>query len=129
MPSAVDGDRGSKLARAILARLDAAGLSPPSPRQLAETLGVKPQILAGVQRHLIERGDLLRLPSGLIVATSAIEGLRRALFETGWEEFTVAQFKERFGLTRKWAIPILEHLDSQGATRRVGDHRRVSRTS
>ena len=120
-------DRRSKLARAILERLDAAGLSPPAPRQLAEALGVKPQILAGVQRHLIERGDLLRLPPGLIVASSAVEDLRRALLGTDWEEFTVAQFKDLFGLSRKWAIPLLEHLDSVGATRRLGDRRQVIR--
>ena len=33
----------------------------------------------------------------------------------------------RFGLTRKWAIPLLEHLDSSGATRRLGDERMVVR--
>jgi len=35
------------------------------------------------------------------------------------------QFKDRFGLSRKWAIPLLEHLDSIGATRRVGDTRQI----
>ncbi|MCP3959823.1 MAG: hypothetical protein GY719_18400 [bacterium] len=130
MVSAADGGVGgeSKLARAIRTRFDAAGLNPPSPRELAEALGVKPQILAGVQNHLIERGKLLRLPPGLIIATSAVEGVRRALIETGWDDFTVPQFKDRFDLSRKWAIPILEHLDSLGVTRRDGDRRRVVRS-
>jgi len=39
----------------------------------------------------------------------------------------VADFKDRFGLSRKWAIPLLEHLDSTGATRRLGDERMVVR--
>ena len=39
----------------------------------------------------------------------------------------MADFKDRFGLTRKWAIPLLEHLDSTGATRRMGDERMVIR--
>ena len=41
----------------------------------------------------------------------------------------MADFKDRFGLTRKWAIPLLEHLDSTGATRRMGDDRMVVRTA
>ena len=46
--------------------------------------------------------------SGLILAASAIEDLRRGLAAAGWHDFTVAQFKDRFGLSRKWAIPLLE---------------------
>ncbi len=42
-----------------------------------------------------------------------------------WADFTVPQFKDHFGLSRKWAIPLLEHLDSVGATRRVGDKRQI----
>jgi selenocysteine-specific elongation factor len=35
----------------------------------------------------------------------------------------VARFKEAFGLSRKYAIPLLEYLDREGVTRRVGDER------
>jgi selenocysteine-specific elongation factor len=37
----------------------------------------------------------------------------------------VATFKERFGVTRKFAIPLLEYLDRERVTRRVGDSRVV----
>jgi selenocysteine-specific elongation factor len=37
----------------------------------------------------------------------------------------VASFKARYGLTRKYAIPLLEYLDRERVTRRVGDARRV----
>jgi selenocysteine-specific elongation factor len=69
----------------------------------------------------------VRLPSGLVLATSAVTELRRQLLDTAWERFSVADFKDRFNLTRKWAIPLLEHLDSTGATRRTGDDRLVVR--
>lgn len=117
----------SKLSAAVLERFERAGLAPPSPGEVAQELAAKPQILDGVIRHLIARGQLARLPSGLILATSALSGLRRDLLATSWERFSVADFKDRFGLTRKWAIPLLEHLDSTGATRRVGDDRMVVR--
>ena len=117
----------SKLSTDVLERFDKAGIAPPSPGDVARELNAKPQILEGVIRHLIARGQLTKLPSGLILASSALTGLRRDLLATAWERFSVADFKDRFGLTRKWAIPLLEHLDSTGATRRVGDDRMIVR--
>jgi selenocysteine-specific elongation factor len=117
----------SRLSTAALERFERAGLAPPSPGEVAQELGAKPQILDGVIRHLIARGQLAKLPNGLILASSALTGLRRDLLATSWERFSVADFKDRFGLTRKWAIPLLEHLDSTGATRRTGDDRMVVR--
>ncbi|HEX4963718.1 MAG TPA: selenocysteine-specific translation elongation factor [Thermoanaerobaculia bacterium] len=119
----------SKLSTDVLERFDRAGLAPPSPGEVAVELKAKPQILEGVIRHLVTRGQLVKLPSGLILAASALAGLRRDLLATAWDRFSVADFKDRFGLTRKWAIPLLEHLDSTGATRRLGDERMVVRPS
>lgn len=117
----------SKLSAAVLEQFERGGLTPPSPSELQQALGAKPQILEGVVRHLVARGHLIRLPSGLVLAASAVTGLRRDLLATSWERFSVADFKDRFGLSRKWAIPLLEHLDSTGATRRLGDERMVVR--
>ena len=117
----------SHLARSILAQVEAAGLTPPSPGELYPTLGAKPQIAEGVVRYLVQQGKLIRLPSGLILSAAAIDRLREELLADGWQQFTVAQFKERFDLSRKWAIPLLEHLDSIGFTRRVGDERQIVR--
>ncbi len=119
----------SKLSGAVLELYEKAGLAPPSPGEAAMTLGAKPQILDGVVRHLVARGQMVKLPSGLLLAASALSGLKKDLFATSWDRFSVADFKDRFGLTRKWAIPLLEHLDSTGATRRVGDDRMVVRPS
>ena len=115
----------SDLARAAADRFAAGGLTPPSPGEVAAELGAKPQILEGVLRYLVERGRLVRLPGGLILAASALDGLRGELAAAGWDRFSVADFKDRFGLSRKWAIPLLEHLDSTGVTRRVGDERQL----
>jgi selenocysteine-specific elongation factor len=117
----------SSLATAVLARFEQAGLTPPGPSDLQDELKTKPQILDGVVRHLVARGQLIRLPSGLVLAAAAVTDLRRQLLSTAWERFSVADFKDRFGLSRKWAIPLLEHLDSTGATKRVGDDRLVVR--
>jgi uncharacterized protein YqeY len=116
----------SELSRALLAAFEGEGLTPPSPQELARRLGAKPQILEGVMRYLAEQQKLVRLPSGLVLATAAIEELKEKLRDSeGWTQFSVATFKDHFGLTRKWAIPLLEHLDSVGFTRRVGDERQI----
>ncbi len=119
----------SKLSTAVLERYEKAGLAAPSPGEVALALGAKPQILEGVVRHLVARGQMVKLPSGLLLAASALTALRRDLLATPWDRFSVSDFKDRFGLTRKWAIPLLEHLDSTGATRRVGDDRMIVRPS
>jgi selenocysteine-specific elongation factor len=117
----------SALAQAVVRRFEAGGLAPPSPGELQQALNAKPQILEGVVRYLVSRGRLVRLPGGLILAASAMARLRQDLLDTGWERFSVAQFKDRFALTRKWAIPLLEQLDSSGVTKRIGDERMVVR--
>ena len=117
----------SKLARAIVDGFENQGLTPGSPEELCRNLGAKPQVYDGVMRYLVERGRLARLPNGLILAASALEQFQGDLLATSWDTFTVAEFKDRFGLTRKWAIPLLEHLDRQRLTRREGDRRRVLR--
>jgi selenocysteine-specific elongation factor len=37
----------------------------------------------------------------------------------------VATFKERYNITRKYAIPLLEYLDRERVTRRIGDRRKI----
>jgi selenocysteine-specific elongation factor len=37
----------------------------------------------------------------------------------------VSTFKDRFGVTRKFAIPLLEYLDRERVTRRVGESRQI----
>jgi selenocysteine-specific elongation factor len=117
----------SQLAAAVMERFERAGLAPPSPGEVRQELGAKPQILEGVLRHLVTRRRLVRLPGGLMIAATAIADMRQKLLAASWERFSVPQFKDHFDLTRKWAIPLLEHLDAVGATRRMGDDRQVVR--
>jgi selenocysteine-specific elongation factor len=59
-------------------------------------------------------------------STPTLERLKsdvRQLKATGAASLDVAFFKERYGLSRKFAIPLLEYLDRERVTRRVGDAR------
>ncbi len=115
----------SPLARAIVERYAAAGLTPPSPGEVARALDAKPQIVEGLIQHLVKRKELVRLPGGLIFANATIAHLVDELRATGWSRFSIVAFKGRFGLSRKWTIPLLEHLDNVGVTGRVGEEREL----
>lgn len=137
---ALDGDRvrppgrspqltgeESGLAARLVELYDAAGLEPPSPAEAARRLEAKPAVAEGLVKYLVGRGRLIRLPAGLVLSAAAFERLTSELRATGWERFSVPEFKERFGLSRKWAIPLLELLDARGVTRRHGDQRLLLR--
>jgi selenocysteine-specific elongation factor len=51
----------------------------------------------------------------------------RKVREWDVDDFAVGDFKERFGLTRKLAIPTLEWLDSERVTVRHGNRRKIIR--
>ncbi len=94
---------------------------------MQERLRAKRQIFDGVVRYLLQQGRLARLPGGLLISAAALDRVIAELDRSGRQQFSVGDFKTSFDLTRKWAIPILEHLDSVGVTRRVGDFRQVIR--
>jgi selenocysteine-specific elongation factor len=73
----------------------------------------------------VKRGTLVRLPGGWIIARSAVDGVVARLRASGRRSFPVGEFKEMFGLTRRLAIPLLEYLDAEKVTRRVGDTREL----
>ena len=122
-------DDESDLSKAILQRFDKAGLRPPSPNEVRDELGAKPQILDGVIQYLLQNKKLARLPGGLLVSSQALDHVAEELRASDFESISVGDFKTKFDLTRKWAIPILAHLDSTGVTRRVGDARQIVRSS
>jgi selenocysteine-specific elongation factor len=72
------------------------------------------------------RGDLVRYPDGFLIHASGHKTLLDRVKDhfSRNEELTVGQFRDMSdGLTRKYAIPILEHLDGKGYTLRQGDVR------
>ena len=67
---------------------------------------------------LLRRGEL-------VFHRSALDGLRSRLAPYKGRRLGVAQFKDLAGVSRKYAIPLLEYLDRERVTRREGDERVV----
>ena len=77
---------------------------------------------------MLRSGTLLRLTDDLLLHASAVNKLRDILRTRGGQPFTVAEFKEWAGVSRKYAVPLLEFSDRQKLTRRNGELRTVIET-
>ena len=76
---------------------------------------------------LLREKILIKISDELLFHRSALETLRRqmAAYKLKSPKIDVASFKELTGVTRKYAIPLLEYLDRERVTRRVGDAREI----
>ncbi len=116
-----------ELSERIVALFRDRGLNPPSPAEVATALGRHAKIVEGLIGYLVKKGDLVRLPGGWILARAAVDEVVSRLRGRAGGSLDVGEFKTLFGLTRKLAIPLLEHLDGAKVTRRVGDRREIVR--
>ncbi len=103
-------------------------LTPPDRATLSTAAGADGEVLDRMIRLLLRAGRLERVDA-LIFSADALARLRREIAALGRGaepvRIDVAAFKERFGVTRKFAIPLLEYLDRARVTRRVGSDRIV----
>ena len=92
-----------------------AGVTPPDTKTLDRN----------IVRQLVQRGLLVDV-DGTVFHITAIETARLKVIEILNQNpngFTVSQFREHLGITRKHAVPLLEALDSRGITKRLDDLR------
>jgi selenocysteine-specific elongation factor len=68
---------------------------------------------------------LVKISDDLVFHRNALEDLRQRMSseKTKSSKIDVARFKDLTGVSRKYAIPLLEYLDRERVTRRVGDER------
>jgi len=80
-------------------------------------------------RHLVREGGVEQMDGERFGSTPALVEFRATLEVTLRElgEATPSQLKDKFGLTRKFLIPLLEWADRRGVTRRNGDTRSLAR--
>ena len=106
-----------------------AGLAPPDPAAWARERGVDASVADRMLKLLVRDGVVERLDT-LVFHREVLARLRTdvAALKADADEpvgIDVAWFKQRFGITRKFAIPLLEYLDRVRVTRRVGGARIV----
>jgi selenocysteine-specific elongation factor len=103
-----------------------AGLSVPSFAAVLEKLPVESSRAQKILLMLLREKVLVKVASDLVFHRSAVARLRELLAKYRKErgdKLPIPAFKELTGVTRKYAIPLLEYLDREHVTRRVGDER------
>jgi len=103
-----------------------AGLAVPSVKEVLSKVRVEAKHAEKILQILLRDKSLVRVTPELIFHRDALAQLRDRLSvfkKTKGERISVPGFKELTGITRKYAIPLLEYLDRERVTRRAGDER------
>jgi selenocysteine-specific elongation factor len=106
------------------------GLKPPDAQAVVAASGVSADVMDRVVRLLVRQRVLVRLDT-ILFHEEALGRLRsdmaalKASAPSAQTRIDVATFKDRYGISRKFAIPLLEYLDRERVTRRVGDARNL----
>jgi selenocysteine-specific elongation factor len=102
-----------------------AGLKVPSLREVLAGLKVDKVRAQQITTLLLRDKVLVKISEDLVFHQNSLTELRQrvAALKSTTSRIDVARFKDMTGVTRKYAIPLLEYLDRERVTRRVGDER------
>ena len=97
----------------------------PGFEEVAKQAGRKVEEVKKIMYLLVRENKAVKLNEDYFVSRDAWERLKSTVRElkTAQKTFSVPDFKKKFGLSRKYAIPLLELLDREGVTRRIGNER------
>jgi selenocysteine-specific elongation factor len=102
-----------------------AGLKVPALKDVLGGLKVDKTRAQKIVTLLLRDKILIKISEDLVFHRIALDDLRRRM--TAEKEksprIDIARFKDLTGVTRKYAIPLLEYLDREHVTKRVGDER------
>jgi selenocysteine-specific elongation factor len=116
----------AKAKEQIEAAFASASLAVPSVKEVLAKLTVEARRAEKLLQILLREKNLVRVSPELIFHRQALAQLKDQLSnykKAKGDRITVPIFKELTGITRKYAIPLLEYLDRERLTRRVGEER------
>ena len=118
-------DRDQQLGEQVEAQLRTSGWTPPSPDELATNFGETLPRISTILRLLAERGRIVKLEDRVWMHRDAVDAGKEAalkLFRRA-PAFTTMDFRDALGVSRKFAVPLLDHLDRLRVTVRSGNNR------
>jgi selenocysteine-specific elongation factor len=118
-------DARERLLTEIEAEFRAAGYQPPRVEELFDKLKVGKGHHKELLQVLIDQGRAVRLKDNVVFHRANLEKAEAILVQylRDHREITPIEFKDLLGVSRKFAIPLLEYFDGQKVTIRVGDKR------
>jgi selenocysteine-specific elongation factor len=107
-----------------------AKLEPPKLNDvLAEERTLSPAKARQVFQLLLDSGEIVKVSDEFYFSASAIDALKQQLMQyadkSSDRKIDVAKFKDLAGVSRKYAIPLLEYFDHEKVTVRSGDARLI----
>ncbi len=120
-------DEEAESKKKIEAAFADAGLKVPALTEVLAGLRVDKARAQKIVTLLLRDKVLVKISDDLVFHRGALEELRRSLAaqKAKSSRIDVAKFKEMTGVSRKYAIPLLEYLDRERVTKRVGDTREI----
>ena len=120
-------DEEAGASREIEAAFEQAGLKVPALKQVLANLTVDRVRAQKIMTLLLRERKLVKLSEELVFHHSALLALRGLMAKQKAinPSMDVGTFKELSGVSRKYAIPLLEYLDRERVTRRTGDRREI----
>jgi selenocysteine-specific elongation factor len=118
-------DTREQLLRQVEAAFLAGGYQPPRVEEVFEKLQVGKGHDRELLQVLVDQGRAVRLKENVVFHRQVLQKVEATLvqFLREHREITPVEFKDLLGISRKYAIPLLEYFDSQKLTIRVGDKR------
>jgi selenocysteine-specific elongation factor len=116
----------AKAKEQIEAAFASASLAVPSVKEVLAKLTVEPKRAEKLLQILLREKNLVRVSAELVFHRQALTQLKEQLAaykKAKGDRISVPAFKELTGITRKYAIPLLEYLDREHVTRRAGEER------
>jgi len=116
-------EKQQSLAEDIAARFQSAKFTPPTEKELLESIPDAPAREA--LQWLLSTGELVKIDEGLYLHRDALANAESLIrdYLSKHPNITVSQFRDLIGSSRKFVVPLLEYFDSKRVTRRVGDAR------
>jgi selenocysteine-specific elongation factor len=101
------------------------GYQPPALSDLQNTVTANPEEVRRIYFWMIKEKILIKIAEDLVYHKTTMDSIKQQIKSkfTPGTKFGVADFKEIFDITRKHAIPLLEYLDREKFTRRLGNER------
>jgi selenocysteine-specific elongation factor len=120
-------DEEAESRKDIEAAFASAGLKVPALHEVVAGLKVDKARAQKIVTLLLRDKVLIKLSDELVFHHTALAELRRQItaYKTKSAKIDVGKFKDMTGVSRKYAIPLLEYLDRERVTRRVGDERLI----
>jgi selenocysteine-specific elongation factor len=118
-------DEEAESRRAIEQAFSSAGLKVPALKDVLAGLRIDKARAQKIVTLLLRDKILIKVSDDLVFHHSALSALRSTMQSEKQRspKIDVARFKDLTGVSRKYAIPLLEYLDRERITRRVGDER------